>query len=183
MARTAIATAPDSVRWNRCKDECGCNGTPDPRFCRCWSTSKGKCGRDRRTNAQMRHYALSVTYALTGDAPAGFFRCPLTGRLTAVTDGQVDKTDPARGYTPGTVVMVSIIGNQERANLQKAHRDVYGVARYIADVAAASLSVSILPVSVAWARVSEVQGRQLGKGESTGADTNSRNIIEGPYGI
>lgn len=182
MARTAKAPAPHEVRWNRCKDDCGCNGTPDPRFCKCWATSKGKCGRDRRSNAQMRHYAMAVTANITGAPVDGFFICPLTGMTTPVSQGEVDKVDPRLGYVPTNVVMVSRRGNQSRANLQKGHRDILGWERYASDVAVASQGVEILPVSVAWTRASEVAGSMLAKGESNEADPYSREVMEGPYG-
>jgi len=186
MARIAKSTNANDVRWNRCKDDCGCAfiGHPDPRFCKCWATSKGKCGRDRRTNAQMRAYALGVAWTLNGSMRSEHtFMCPLTGQETLIADGQVDKVDPRLGYVPTNVIMVSIIGNQERANLQKGHHDIPQVSAYIADVISASANVYILPVSVAWKNVADYAGRQLPKGETTGADMNSRHILEGPYGM
>lgn len=132
----------------------------------------------------MRAYAIEVTQALTGPMVDGMLICPLTGNPFSITDGQVDKSDPREGYRPGYIVMVSIIGNYERSNLQKAYRDLPYATEYMADVAMASdAAIEILAPSVAYANKEAYAGREIAKGENTGADIHSRNVLNGPYGM
>jgi hypothetical protein len=130
----------------------------------------------------MREFAIRVTESLTGPARDGMLICPLTGNEFAISDGQVDKAISTVGYWHGNVAMVSIIGNQERSNLQKGGRDILGADRYATDVIVASQGLGILPISVAMRMRESVAGREIAKGEETGADAFSRNVLEGPYG-
>lgn len=94
--------------------------------------------------AQRGIYAIAVTVALTGQPMVdGMLTCPITGERFAVAYGEVDKADPARGYVPGNIAMVSKRGNQGRSTLQQHYSDMPGVARYVRDVAAASAGVAI----------------------------------------
>lgn len=96
--------------------------------------------RDERGSAdryQMRLYATRVLMALTGGV------CPLTGRTVDADAAEIDRCDPAKGYVPGNVILVSEAGNQARAALQSNGQDIAGAARYAADVLRVSLTVDI----------------------------------------
>lgn len=99
--------------------------------------------RDVRGSADryvMRAHAAAVTAMLTGPmGEDGTLVCPLTGEAFLPGDGEVDRTmGDTGGYAPDTVVLTSSNGNQGRAVLQSKGEDVAGVARYVADVAAAA---------------------------------------------
>lgn len=183
MGRPAIAS--DVTRWNRCKDECGCTdpNVPNPAECACWTTSRGKCGRDRRSNAQMRAYAVAVTEVLTGQAmdAYGMLTCPLTGQRFHVSDGHVDKVTPHDGYVRGNVALVSATGNLERAKLQQWAHDIAERDLYVNEVAIASATIPLLPVSVAFAQRERCAGKQMAD-VNVNTCPNQSNVIHGPYG-
>ena len=124
--------------------------------------------------AQRGVYAIMVNEALTGQRMTedGMLMCPLTGKMFHVTNGEVDKANPALGYIPTNVCMVSKAGNQGRSALQQWHGDMKGAERYIFDVMRASHNV-IVPLKknavVMW--------------ESCGRKGYEREVIAGPYGM
>lgn len=172
------------TRWNRCKATCGCADVNVPKAteCGCWNTCFGKCERDRRTNAQMRAYAVSVNEALTGMpiSDDGYILCPLTNERVHISLCEVDKADPHMGYVMGNVVMVSKVGNQERGKLQKYYGDMNGAERYIANVLAASEGIDILPVSFAFTNRHALMANAKAV---VHCDPHMANVINGPYGV
>lgn len=177
-----IATA--QTRWNRCKATCGCTdvNVPKREECACWETCFGKCERDRRTNAQMRAYAVAVNEAMTGlpMTETGYILCPLTEKVVHISLCEVDKANPHEGYVMGNVVMVSKQGNQERGKLQKYYGDMAGADRYAHDVAIASEGIDILPVSAAFNDRARYAANTSAKVE---CDPHMANVLNGPYGI
>jgi hypothetical protein len=173
-----------ATRWNRCKATCGCSdvNVPNSVECACWNTCYGKCERDRRTNAQMRAYAVSVNVALTGVpiTDDGYILCPLTNTMVHVSLCEVDKANPHEGYVMGNVVMVSKQGNQERGKLQKYYGDMAGSERYIVDVMNASIGIDILPVSFAFTNRAFLLANTKA---IVVCDKNMANVINGPYGV
>ena len=173
-----------NTRWNRCKATCGCNDVNVPKAgeCACWETCFGKCERDRRTNAQMRAYAVSVNESLTGIAMSddGFILCPLTNKMVHISLCEVDKANPHMGYIMTNVIMVSKVGNQERGKMQKYYGDINGSERYIDDVINASNGIDILPVSFAFNNRARYAANTKAIVE---CDPHMKNVIEGPYGV
>jgi len=142
-------TTTESVRWDR--------------------STMGSADR-----AQRGIYAVRVTERLTGQRMGAdrMLTCPITGERFNVAFGEVDKANPALGYVPGNIAMVSKAGNQGRSTLQQHYSDMPGVARYIADVASASVAVAVPRKNVA-----VPEWRAMGRGGFEAA------VLAGPYGI
>ncbi len=126
------------------------------------ATDATRWEREQRGSAdrhQLQAYAVAVTVALTGKPMTDdMLTCPLTGETFHVMYGEVDKANPALGYVPGNVAMVSKRGNQGRSTLQQHHGDMPGAARYVGDVQAASVGIPVLrktdatPLVKSWGR-------------------------------
>ncbi len=166
-----MKTTP-STRWNRCTAACGCaDVNKADASCRC----KGGCERGSADRRQRDAYALSVLHSMgLWDGVSDEATCPLTGQAFDIHTGEVDKANEAAGYVPGNVVMVSRRGNQERGKLQQHYGDMAGVARYVADVFAASQSVHVMR---------KCDLTPFAKGGNADAPTKDmRNVRFGPYG-
>ena len=123
------------TRWNRCTSQCGCDRNPSYySSCRC----KGGCERGSADRLQLLHYALEVTLSMMGG-----MTCPLTGQPFDITDSEVDRVDASKGYEPGNVVLVSLIGNSGRGTLQGNGQDISAIKQYRDDVRRASASVNV----------------------------------------
>lgn len=127
--------------------------------------------------AQLYVYAVQVNERMTGvpswsERGSTWLLCPLTGDPFDIEYGEVDKADPAIGYAPGNVVMVSKRGNQGRSTLQQHHGDMAGALRYIADVALASTRVTI-------ARKVDA----VGTVKAWGRKSHHELVINGKYGV
>jgi hypothetical protein len=153
-------TDTKNLRWNRHTDTC--SGV----------TATGKacqgCGSDPASRQQRQAYALLVTLALTG----GRMVCPLTGGALVGGQVEVDRVDPALGYVPGNVVLLSTDGNQGRSALQATGSDLPNVSAYRAAVTAASARVS---VPATGSESSAIVAR-LGKVDRVAL------VLNGPYG-
>lgn len=161
-----------ATRWNRCTAACGCaDVNVRDAACRC----KGGCERGSADRRQRDQYALSVLFGMgLWDGVSDEAICPLTGHAFDIHTGEVDKANEAAGYVPGNVVMVSRQGNQERGKLQQHYGDMAGVARYVADVFAASQGAHIMR-KCDLPQFAKSQG-----GEAPAKDM--RNVRFGPYG-
>lgn len=130
------------TRWNRCTEFCGCaDRNKRDANCKC----RQGCERGSADRSQLRRYAADVLVAMgMWDGFSTSAICPLTGMDFDIRNGEVDKANPAIGYVPGNVVLVSRAGNQERAKLQQHYSDLPQLARYVGDVASAGIRTVVL---------------------------------------
>jgi hypothetical protein len=132
--------------------------------------------RNTADTAQLRHYATLVLWAMgLWDGVSMTATCPLTGRTFNLSDGQVDRVNPADGYAVGNVVLVSSRGNGQRSNLQQSGSDLPRVSAYADDVRAASAMVAVPPHGAYVPASVGVAQRESGCG--------TFDVEHGPYGV
>lgn len=122
-------------------------------------------------------YAISVNLATMGPVDSkGLMLCPLTGKRFHFLDSEVDKVIPELGYDLGNVILVSLIGNRERGQLQRKGNDIPQIDKYISRVKRASVKVT-LRQKVGIAKYP----RRLRRTEKDISST-SKNVLSGPFG-
>jgi hypothetical protein len=169
MARKQL---PPGTRWQRCRPDCGCSTQNPSRYDAC--TCKSGCLRGSADRRIRDDYALMVNQVMMGGlAPNGHLWCPITGHPFHWVNGHVDKIGDL--YLPGKIVLVSSEGNLMRGILQARGEDMPGIARYVADIAAASSRVT--------PRVDgEITRRPQRKQTAARTVSGINALMSGPYG-
>lgn len=108
-----------------------------------WSKASKAWGSGRRV--QRNAYAFAVAMVLTGGAMV----CPACSEALDLDTAEVDRAVPALDYREGNVCYLCRSCNETRGMLQSRDEDWRDVASYVADVARASESVTVLTESAA----------------------------------